>query len=72
MGLLDHFLTEVTDLAAHVRSCPTVEGASEILLPGDPELRTLTHRSVHGIPLDEGNWKQLADLAGGLGVPLLS
>jgi len=72
LGVLDHFLTEVTNLAAHVRSCPTVEGVGEILLPGDPERRTLAYRSVHGIPLDEGNWGQLTGLARELGVPLLS
>ncbi len=72
LGVLDHFLTEVTNLSAHVRSCPTVEGVGEILLPGDPERRTLAYRSVHGIPLDEGNWGQLTGLARELGVPLLS
>jgi uncharacterized oxidoreductase len=67
-GGTDHFLAQVTGVATHVRACPTAEGVREILLPGDPEQRTLAHRSVHGIPLDDGNWKQLVDLATTLGV----
>jgi uncharacterized oxidoreductase len=68
LGGADHFLAEVTGLAEHVRSCPTIENVREILLPGDPERRMLEQRSVHGIPLDEGNWSALIDLARQLNV----
>ena len=64
----EHFVREVTGVAAHVRSCPAVDGAGEILLPGDPERRTLAERSAKGIPIDAGNWKQIMDLAATLGV----
>jgi uncharacterized oxidoreductase len=67
-GGWEHFLTEVTGVARHVRNCPTAEGVREILLPGDPERRTLAERSRQGIPLDAGNWTQLAKLADKLGV----
>jgi uncharacterized oxidoreductase len=63
-----HFQKEVTDLEAFVRGCPTVDGVDEILLPGDPERRTLARRSVEGVPMDEGNWRALTDLAATLGV----
>lgn len=69
-GGTEHFIREVTGVAAYVRACPTREGAQEIPLPGDPERRTLAERSLMGIPLDDGNWKQLADLAVRLGVQL--
>jgi hydroxycarboxylate dehydrogenase B len=68
LGGAEHFASEVAGLTRFVRSCPTVEGVSEILLPGDPERRTLAVRSEHGIPLDEGNWAELTKLAGQLGV----
>ncbi len=67
-GGAEHFLHEVTGVAAHVRGCPTSEGVREILLPGDPERKTLAERSANGIPIDDGNWKALVDLAGKLGV----
>jgi uncharacterized oxidoreductase len=56
-GGAEHFLREVTTVAVR-----------EILLPGDPERRTLAERSSNGIPIDDGNWKQLVDLAGKLNV----
>jgi uncharacterized oxidoreductase len=73
-GGTDHFAKQVAGLSAYVRSCPTADGVKEILLPGDPERRTLADRSAKGIPIDDGNWKQLADLAAKLGatVPAIS
>lgn len=68
LGGSEHFLKEVAGLAAHVRGCPKIEGVEEILLPGDPEKRTLARRQAEGIPLDERNWKQLADMATSLGI----
>jgi uncharacterized oxidoreductase len=59
----EHFSSEVAGLASFVRGCPRIDGVSEILLPGDPERRTCQQRTVHGIPLDDGNWRALADLA---------
>ena len=72
LGGAEHFASEVAGLAQFVRSCPTAEGVSEILLPGDPERRTLETRSEHGISLDEGNWVELTKLAGQLGVAVPS
>ena len=72
LGGAEHFASEVAGLTQFVRSCPTVEGVSEILLPGDPERRTLAVRSERGIPLDEGNWAELTKLAGQLAVAVPS
>ncbi|HEY1603700.1 MAG TPA: Ldh family oxidoreductase [Pirellulales bacterium] len=63
-----HFAQEVAQLAAFVRSCPRIDGVDEILLPGDPERRTLAARSSDGIPLDDGNWQALRELAAKFGV----
>jgi uncharacterized oxidoreductase len=70
LGGAAHFANEVAGLIAFVRSCPRVEGVDEIILPGDPERRTLKRRLDEGITLDEGNWAQLVKLAGKLGVDL--
>jgi uncharacterized oxidoreductase len=64
----DHFGSEVSGLADFVRGCPRIDGVKEILLPGDPERRTLQQRTAGGIPLDDGNWRALVDLAGTLSV----
>lgn len=68
----DHFLNEVTDLAAAVRTCPRAEGVSDIQLPGDPERREKTRRQAGGIRLDDGTWGQLTELAKRLKVALPS
>jgi hydroxycarboxylate dehydrogenase B len=72
LGGTEHFASEVAGLTQFVRSCPTIEGVTEILLPGDPERRTLAVRSERGIPLDEGNWAELRKLAEQLGVAVPS
>jgi LDH2 family malate/lactate/ureidoglycolate dehydrogenase len=63
-----HFQTEVANLARNVRDCPLAEGSKAITLPGDPERRERSRRSREGVTLDEGTWKQLAELAAKLGV----
>ncbi|MCA9040982.1 MAG: Ldh family oxidoreductase [Planctomycetaceae bacterium] len=66
----EHLLQEVQSLEDYIRSVPKVEGVAEITLPGDPERRTRNERKAHGIPIDEGNWKALQELAGKLNVDL--
>lgn len=67
-GGQEHLRKEVSQLEQYVRSVPLIDGVQEIYLPGDPERRALAQRSAQGIPLDEGNWKALLDLAQQLGV----
>jgi uncharacterized oxidoreductase len=68
----DHFRTEVTDLAAHVRTCPPAAPGGVIQLPGDPERRSRAARLAAGIPLDDGTWGQLRELAARLGVQVVT
>jgi uncharacterized oxidoreductase len=68
LGGSEHFQREVECLLSFVRDCPRIDGCNEILLPGDPERRTLAERTRSGIPFDPGNWTQLTTLAEKLGV----
>jgi hydroxycarboxylate dehydrogenase B len=63
VGGADHFAAEVAGLVEFVRECPRIDPGEQILLPGDPERRTLADRLEHGIPIDAGNWQELARLA---------
>ena len=65
-----HFASEVSQLIEFIRNCPRIEGVDEIVLPGDPERRSLARKSSEGLTLDEGNWSKLETLAGELGVDL--
>ncbi|MGD9722618.1 MAG: Ldh family oxidoreductase [Pirellulales bacterium] len=68
VGGAEHFAREVAALCEFVYECPTIDGVSEVLLPGDPERRLLAERGARGIPLDDGNWAELVKLADKLGV----
>ena len=63
-------IREATQLAEFVRGTPRAAGVAEILLPGDPERKTLAERSANGIPLSEGHWAGLEALALKYGVEL--
>ena len=67
----DALLRESTQLADFVRATPRAPGAGDILLPGDPERRTLEKRSAEGIPIEDAHWSKLSELATRLGTPVL-
>jgi uncharacterized oxidoreductase len=66
----DTLLREATTVADFVRSTPRAEGADAILLPGDPERRTLERRNAEGIPIEDAHWAKLSELAARLGAPV--
>lgn len=70
LGGREHLVREVLQLEEFVRGTPRIDGVERITLPGDPERRTLAERRAAGIPLDDGNWNALAQLAAELHVPL--
>jgi LDH2 family malate/lactate/ureidoglycolate dehydrogenase len=43
-----------------------------ITLPGDPERKIMETRSREGIPLSDGHWSKLVELADALGVAVPS
>ena len=57
---------------ALLKSSARKPGVEEILLPGEPELRSAEVRRREGLPLDEGTVSQLDDLATSLGLQPLS
>ena len=67
-----HLTDEVAKLEQYVRGVPRINGVSEITLPGDPERAVLAKRQAEGIPLDDGNWSALTELAAELGVAVPS
>ena len=67
-GGAQHVKTEAAKLETYVRDVPLIDGVSEIMLPGDPERKVKSGRAATGIPLDDGNWKALVDLAKRLNV----
>ncbi len=67
----DTFLDRVDAYAKYLKSAAPRPGVEEVLLPGEPELRTEAKRRRDGIEIDEGTLKQLGELADELGVGAL-
>jgi uncharacterized oxidoreductase len=61
-------IREATQLASFVRETPRADGVDSILLPGDPERRTLAERSKNGIPIPEAHWARFVEIAKRYGV----
>ncbi len=55
-------------MAREARAQPRVQGAKEILVPGDPEYRTAERRAA-GIPIEPGLWLEFASWSNRLGIP---
>lgn len=67
-GGAESLQTQIGVLEPFVRETPRRAGVDRITLPGDPERVLLAKREVEGIPLDDGNWTELVNLAQKLGV----
>jgi uncharacterized oxidoreductase len=65
---LDDFHAEVAALFGFVRSAPLAAGASEILIPGEPEARMTRERRAAGVPVEDETWRQIAECAREAGV----
>jgi len=57
------FRAEVDDLVGYLKSSPMVPGVSEILTPGEPELRTEAERRKAGIFVEDQTWGQITEIA---------
>lgn len=65
---LADFHRQVAELFGFVRSAPLAVGATEILIPGEPEARTERERQAAGVPLDDETWRQIGACAAEVGV----
>ncbi len=67
---IEAFERDVGVLSDALKRLPPLEADGEILLPGEPEKRTLEKRRREGIPVPASIWKQLAMAGEELDVPL--
>jgi uncharacterized oxidoreductase len=57
------FQEDVRQLIAHVKSSPPQPGVTEVFVPGELEARRKQQRLREGIPIDEGIWQSVVELA---------
>jgi uncharacterized oxidoreductase len=65
---LADFHAQVAALMDWVRSAPLAAGATEIMIPGEPEARVERERRATGVPIEEATWRQIQDAAAEAGV----
>ncbi len=70
LGSTDAIAREIAGVVAWVKASPLAPGATDILVPGDPERRTRVERERDGIPFDRVTWSGLRDDAAGVGIDL--
>ena len=58
---LQDFKDSVDKLIRTIKSSPTAEGFSEVLIPGEVEIRAEENRSKSGIVIPDMTWKSLVD-----------
>src|SRR6478736_4175408 len=69
-GNLADFSREVVAQTTLVKNSAPAEGFSEVLLPGEIELRTRKERIANGIPVPDSIWNGITALADELGVTI--
>jgi uncharacterized oxidoreductase len=65
---LAEFREQISILERHLKASPPAPGFSEILMPGEPELRAAERRRQAGIEIDAETWRQFTECARSLGV----
>jgi uncharacterized oxidoreductase len=65
---LPEFHRQVGALFGWVKATPLAQGATEILIPGEPEARLEAERRAQGITVEDQTWSQIEATAAELGV----
>ena len=64
----EEFQSRMEHLVALVKSAAPADGYDEVLVAGEPERRIEAERLDRGIPMDDGTWNRLSQLAAELNV----
>ena len=69
-GREDSFVELMDDLCAYQASSRPARGSVEVVMPGAYDFRTRAKRLREGIPVDPQTWRQIAEAARRLNVPI--
>lgn len=62
--------SEYDALMDYVKSCAPADPTAPVLVAGEPERLTRAARERDGVPVDDGTWKQIVELAAELAIAL--
>ncbi len=69
-GNSQHYQEQVRETIEVAKGVAPAPGFKEILIPGEPEVRTRERREREGVPVPEATWKDLVKVGQRFGVPL--
>jgi LDH2 family malate/lactate/ureidoglycolate dehydrogenase len=61
---IEQFQQRMNGLKDVVKSSAPAKGYDEVLVAGEPEWRSEARRRVEGIPISDGTWQALTEIAG--------
>jgi len=64
----EYYKRDVSKIIELIKKCKPVNGVKRVLLPGEPEELVYKERVRAGIPVDQGTWKKLLEIAEKLGI----
>ena len=67
---LGFFTEQIEAQCAKVLSSPPADGFTEVLLPGDAEIRVRERRLVGGIPIPDRTWEEIQTMAASLNISI--
>jgi LDH2 family malate/lactate/ureidoglycolate dehydrogenase len=67
---VEEFTARLEKLVGMIKSTPSASGYSEVLVAGEPEWRMEAERRANGIPVEDGNWKELCETGEKLGIAM--
>ena len=67
-GSKERFHQLVEQIRSYMKSSPPAKGFDEVLLPGEPEFRSLRTRRAQGIPIPDAEWENILRCAESVGV----
>ena len=68
LGDIDYFQSELTGITDYVKSARPALGVDSVMVPGDPERRSMAERRATGIPIDDRTWREILDSAEVVGI----
>ena len=69
-GDIEEFRKRMDAMAAYMKDTPPAPGSTEVILPGELDVRRRAERVKKGIPLADETWEQIRKTASGLGLGL--
>jgi len=67
---MQEYLKNMKELISEIKSSSLADGFDEILVPGEPELRSKRKRLAEGIPIPDFSWQEVVRTAKDLGLDL--